>query len=109
MLIATQEQVDLVSKLLALNVIIQRQFTTLRGLLVDVWVAKSILIKKISLWRYKLMPTYSVIVNETVTYAVELEAQSEDEAIALVNKDINKYEIVSEEVTDWQVDYAEEV
>ena len=55
------------------------------------------------------MPTYSVIVNETVTYAVELEAQSEDEAIALVNKDINKYEIVSEEVTDWQVDYAEEV
>ena len=32
------------------------------------------------------MKTYSVIVNETVTYAVELEAQSEDEAIALVNK-----------------------
>ena len=75
----------------------------------DVWVAKSILTKQIFLWRYKLMPTYSVIVNETVTYAVELEAQSEDEAIALVNKDINKYEIVSEEVTDWQVDYAEEV
>ena len=55
------------------------------------------------------MPTYSVIFNETVTFAVELEAQSEDEAIALVNEDINKYEIVSEEVTDWQVDYAEEV
>ena len=55
------------------------------------------------------MPTYSVIVNETVTFAGELEAQSEDEAIALVNEDINKYEIVSEEVTDWQVDYAEEV
>ena len=55
------------------------------------------------------MPTYSVIVNETVTFAVELEAQSEDEAIALVNEDINKYEIVSEKVTDWQVDYAEEV
>ena len=55
------------------------------------------------------MKTYSVIVNETVTYAVELEAESEDEAIALVNEDINKYEIVSEEVTDWDVDYAEEV
>ena len=55
------------------------------------------------------MPTYSVIVNETVTFAVELEAQSEEEAIALVNEDINKYEIVSEKVTDWQVDYAEEV
>ena len=55
------------------------------------------------------MKTYSVIVNETVTYAVELEAKSEDEAIALVNEDINKYEIVSEEVTDWEVDYAEEV
>ncbi len=55
------------------------------------------------------MKTYSVIVNETVTYAVELEAQSEDEAIALVNEDINKYEIVSEEVTDWEVNYAEEI
>jgi len=56
-----------------------------------------------------MMKTYSVIVNETVTYAVELEAENEEQAIALVNKDINKYEIVSEEVTDWQVDYAEEV
>ena len=55
------------------------------------------------------MKTYSVIVNETVTYAVELEAENEEQAIALVNKDINKYEIVSEEVTDWEVDYAEEV
>ena len=51
MLIVTQEQVDLVSKLLALNVIIQRQFTTLRGLLVDVWVVKSILTKKTGFWR----------------------------------------------------------
>ena len=55
------------------------------------------------------MKTYSVIVNETTTYAVELEAESEDQAIALVNEDINRYEIVSEEVTDWEVDYAEEV
>ena len=55
------------------------------------------------------MKTYSVIVNETVTYAVELEAKSEDEAIALVNEDINAHEIVYEEVTDWQVDYAEEI
>ena len=56
-----------------------------------------------------MMKTYSVIVNETVTYAVELEAENEEQAIALVNEDINKYEIVSEEVTDWEVDYAEEV
>ena len=56
-----------------------------------------------------MMKTYSVIVNETVTYAVELEAENEEQAIALVNKDINKYEIVSEEVTDWEVNYAEEV
>tara|TARA_B100000287_G_scaffold24697_1_gene23941 strand:+ start:366 stop:536 length:171 start_codon:yes stop_codon:yes gene_type:complete len=55
------------------------------------------------------MKTYSVIVNETTTYAVELEAENEDQAIALVNEDINRYEIVSEEVTDWEVDYAEEV
>ena len=56
-----------------------------------------------------MMKTYSVIVNETTTYAVELEAENEDQAIALVNEDINRYEIVSEEVTDWEVDYAEEV
>ena len=55
------------------------------------------------------MKTYLVECMETTTFVVEVEAQSEDEAIALVNKDINKYEIVSEEVTDWQVDYAEEV
>ena len=62
MLTAILEQVDLVSKLLALNVIIQRQFTTLRGLLVDVWVAKSILTKQISLWRYKQGGTVKVYV-----------------------------------------------
>ena len=56
-----------------------------------------------------MMKTYSVIVNETVTYAIELESENEEQAIALVNEDINKYEIVSEKVTDWQVDYAEEV
>ena len=56
-----------------------------------------------------MMKTYSVIVNETVTYAVELEAENEEQAIALVNEDINKYENVSEEVTDWEVNYAEEV
>tara|TARA_Y100000590_G_scaffold58035_1_gene61196 strand:- start:1318 stop:1491 length:174 start_codon:yes stop_codon:yes gene_type:complete len=56
-----------------------------------------------------MMKIYSVIVNETVTYAVELEAENEEQAIALVNEDINKYEIVSEEVTDWEVNYAEEI
>ena len=55
------------------------------------------------------MPTYHIECMETNSFIVEVEAQSEDEAIALVNEDINKYEIVSEEVTDWQVDYAEEV
>jgi len=56
-----------------------------------------------------MMKIYSVIVNETVTYAVELEAENEEQAIALVNEDINKYEIVSEEVTDWEVNCAEEI
>ena len=56
-----------------------------------------------------MMKTYSVIVTETVTYAIELEAENEEQAIELVNEDINKYEIVSEEVTDWEVNYAEEV
>ena len=55
------------------------------------------------------MKTFHVECMETTTFIVEVEAQSEDEAIALVNKDINKYEIVSEEVTDWEVNYAEEL
>ena len=55
------------------------------------------------------MKTYHITCEEINTFIVEVEAKSEDEAIALVNEDINKYEIVSEEVTDWEVDYAEEV
>jgi len=113
MLIATQEQVDLVSKLLALNVIIQRQFTTLRGLLVDVWVVKSILTRQISLWRYKLMTTkmktYHIECMETNTFVVEVEAQNEDEARELAHNDINSFEVVKECVSDWEINLVEEV
>ena len=55
------------------------------------------------------MKTYSVIVNETVTYAVDLEAQSEDEARDLVNKDVNNYEVVDEKVSDWEINLIEEL
>ena len=55
------------------------------------------------------MKTYLIECMETNTFVVEVEAKSEDEAIALVNEDINAHEIVYEEVTVWQVDYAEEI
>ena len=55
------------------------------------------------------MKTYSVIVNETVTYAVELEAESEDEARDLVNEDVNNYEVVDERVGDWEINLIEEL
>ena len=55
------------------------------------------------------MPTYSVIVNETVTYAVELEAQSEEEARELAHSDINSHEVIQEWVSDWEINLITEV
>ena len=55
------------------------------------------------------MKTYSVIVNETNTFVVEVEAQSEDEARELVNNDVNSFEIVEERVSDWEINLVEEI
>ena len=47
--------------------------------------------------------------SETNTFVVEVEAQSEDEARDLVNKDVNNYEVVDEKVSDWEINLIEEL
>ena len=57
------------------------------------------------------MPKFRVIVNETNTVVYEIEAESDTQAELLIKADINKYEdkITSESVTDWDVDFVEEI
>ena len=55
------------------------------------------------------MKTYLVECMETNTFVVEVEAQSEDEARDLVNKDVNNYEVINESVSEWCVDDVTEV
>ena len=57
------------------------------------------------------MPKFRVIVNETNTVVYEIEANDEDHASDLIHEDIMKYEdkITSESVTDWDVDFVEEI
>ena len=54
---------------------------------------------------------FRVIVNETNTVVYEIEAESDTQAELLIEADINKYEdkITSESVTDWDVDFVEEI
>ena len=55
------------------------------------------------------MTKYKVYVQETRTIMLEVEAPDDIEAGRLVNEDINKYPVIDEEVTFWEVDYAEEI
>ena len=55
------------------------------------------------------MKTYHVECMEVVTFTVEVEAQSEDEARELVNNDVNSFEIVDERVLDWEINLVEEI
>ena len=57
------------------------------------------------------MPKFRVIVNETNTIVYEIEAESDTQAELLIEDNINKYKdkIISESVTDWAVDFVEEI
>ena len=57
------------------------------------------------------MPKFKVMVNETNTVIYEIEAESDTQAELLIEADINKYKdkITSESVTDWAVDFVEEI
>ncbi len=55
------------------------------------------------------MKDFNVTVYETRAVTLAVEAQSEDEARELVNLDINKYEVLGEEIVDWDVTFVDEV
>ena len=46
---------------------------------------------------------------ETVTFTVEVEAQNENEARELAHADINSFEVISEGVSDWEINLITEV
>ena len=55
------------------------------------------------------MKTYHITCEEINTFTVEVEAQNEDGAFELVNKDVNKYPVIWESVSEWSVDDITEV
>ena len=55
------------------------------------------------------MPEFNVIVHEINSITLAVEAENDIEAARLVEENINKYEILDEEVIDWTVDFVEEV
>ena len=55
------------------------------------------------------MKTYHVECMEVTTFIVEVEAESEDQARDLVNKDVNNYEVIDESVSEWEINLIEEL
>ena len=55
------------------------------------------------------MKTYHVKCYETVYFTVEIEAQNEDEARELAHANINSHEVISEGVSEWNIEEVEEV
>ena len=55
------------------------------------------------------MKTYHVECMEVVTFTVEVEAESEDQARELARADINSFEVISEGVSEWEINLIEEV
>ena len=55
------------------------------------------------------MPLFNVIVHEINSITLAVEAENDIEAARLVEENINNYEVLDEEVIDWNVDFVEEV
>ena len=53
------------------------------------------------------MKTYLVSCEEIRTFIVEVEAKDEDEARELVNEDVNRYELIQETVSEWDIQDVE--
>ena len=49
------------------------------------------------------LKTYQIECQETNVFMIEVEAQSEDEARELAQKDINSFEILDEYVSEWDI------
>ena len=55
------------------------------------------------------MATYHITCEEINTFIVEVEAENEEQAFELVNKNVNNHEVISESVSEWCVDDITEV
>ena len=55
------------------------------------------------------MPEFNVIVHEINSITLAVEAENDIEAARLVEENINKYEILDEEIIDSTVDFVEEI
>ena len=55
------------------------------------------------------MKTYHITCEEIVTFVVEVEAENEDQAFELLNKNVNKPPVISKSVSEWCIDDIEEV
>ena len=55
------------------------------------------------------MKTYHITCEEINTFIVEVEAENEEQALELVNENVNKHEVVYESVSEWRVDDITEV
>ena len=55
------------------------------------------------------MKTYHITCEEINTFIVEVEAENEEQAFELVNKNFNNHDVISESVSEWCVDDITEV
>ena len=55
------------------------------------------------------MKTYQLECAEINYFVIEVEAQSEDEAIDLAREDINSFEVLDEYVSEWDVNDIKEI
>ena len=57
----------------------------------------------------RLMKTFHVKCYETVSFTVEVEATTEEEARELAHADINSFEVISEATSEWDIEEVEEI
>ena len=55
------------------------------------------------------MKTYQLECAEVSYFVIEVEAQSEDEAINLARENINSFEVLDEYVSEWDVNDIKEI
>ena len=55
------------------------------------------------------MKSYLIECAEINYFTIEVDAQSEEEARELAREDINSFEVISEGVSEWEINLIEEV
>ena len=55
------------------------------------------------------MKTYHITCEEINTFIVEVEAENEEQALELVNENVNKHEVINESVSEWEINLIEEL